>query len=195
MGTAEPQPTTPPPRRSSAWMWVSGVLLLGCIGLLVWALTLQSDLDSTQEQVAALQAQVDENEQQGSTLTSALKAGYDALVQQLGATKEDVDAAERRIAQAEQTVQQARTDAQAAAERAADTAAGAAERAQARVDVAQAEANEAGAKATIAADCAKTYLTTLGTLFSGDDLRAQVTAVRSQLQGVAADCKTALAGS
>lgn len=196
MATTEPEPTqTPGASKRSAWVWVSGLLLLACVGLLVWALTLQSDRDSAQEEVAALQAQVTQNEQQGDTLTTALKAGYDTLMQQLGAAQADVATAEQRITEAEQKVQQAQTDAQAAAARAADTASGAAERAQARVDEAQARAQEAGAKTSMAADCAKTYLSTLGSLFSGDDIRTQVTKVRGQLQGIAADCKTALAGS
>lgn len=192
MATTEPQPAqTPPASKRSAWAWVSGLLLLVCIGLLVWALTLQSDRDSAREQADALQAQVTANEQQADTAGTALKAGYDALMQQLGATQADVDAAQQRITEAEQTIQQAQTDAKAAADRVADSASGAAEQAQARVEQAQAQAQEAGAKASLAADCAKTYLSTLGSVFSG----TKVSEVRTQLQGVAANCKTALAGS
>ena len=176
-------------------MWVSLVLLLACAGLLIWALTLDSDLKNTQEDVRSLQAQVDESEQQGATVGAALQAGYTALMEQLGATQADVSATAENIDQANQTIAQAEQDAQAAAERAADKASSAVEQAQARVDEAQARGETAGAKATIAADCARAYLSALGSLFDGDSVRAQVAAVREQLQAISADCKATMAGS
>jgi Tfp pilus assembly protein PilN len=176
-------------------MWVSGLLLLACAGLLIWGLTLDSDLKGTQEDVAALQTKLDENEQQGATVSAALQAGYTALMQEIGATQADVDATAASIDQAKQTVAQAEQDAQAAAERATDKASSAVEQAQARVDEAQARGETAGAKATIAADCGRAYLSALGSLFDGDSVRTQVAAVRKQLQGISADCKAAMAGT
>jgi len=97
---------TPPPenRHRSPWMWVSGVLLLACAGLLIWGLSVNSDLDSTQKDVQALQAQLDENKQQGATVGAALQTGYEALMGQIGATQADVDAAAESIDQAKQTL-------------------------------------------------------------------------------------------
>ena len=188
---------TPPPenRHRSPWMWVSGVLLLACAGLLIWGLSVNSDLDSTQKDVQALQAQLDENKQQGATVGAALQTGYEALMGQIGATQADVDATAESIDQAKQKIAQAEQDAQAAAERAADNASSAVEQAQARVDEAQARGETAGAKATIAADCGRAYLSALGSLFDGDSVRTQVAAVRKQLQGISADCKAAMAGT
>jgi chromosome segregation ATPase len=176
-------------------MWVSVLLLLACGGLLIWALTLDSDLKSTQEDVQALQTQLDENEQQGATVGAALQTGYEALMAQIGATQADVTATAESIDQAKQTIAQAEQDAQAAAERAADNASSAVEQAQARVDEAQARGETAGAKATIAADCGRAYLSALGSLFDGDNVRAQIATVREQLQGISADCKAAMAGT
>ena len=176
-------------------MWVSALLLLACAGLLIWGLTLDSDLKGTQEDVQALQTQLDENEQQGATVGAALQAGYETLMGQLGATQEDVAATAASIDQAKQTIAQAEQDAQAAAERATDKASSAVEQAQARVDEAQARGETAGAKATIAADCGRAYLSALGSLFDGDSVRTQVAAVRKQLQGISADCKAAIAGT
>ena len=90
-------------RHRSPWMWVSALLLLACAGLLIWALTLDSDLESTQKDVQALQTQLDENEQQGATVGAALQAGYEALMGQIGATQADVDATAESIDQAKQT--------------------------------------------------------------------------------------------
>jgi len=176
-------------------MWISGALLLVCAGLLIWALTLNSDLEGTQKDVQALQTQLDENEQQGATVGAALQAGYEALMGQIGATQADVDATAESIDQAKQTIAQAEKDAQAAAARAADNASSAVEQAQARVDEAEARGETAGAKAKIAADCGRAYLSALGSLFAGDSVRAQVAAVREQLQGISADCKAAIAGT
>src|SRR5690242_19318605 len=40
-----PPPGEPPTKRRSRWIWVCGLLALACVGLLVWALSLNSDLD------------------------------------------------------------------------------------------------------------------------------------------------------
>lgn len=197
MSTTEPQPTaTPSPvRRRSPWIWVSAVLAIVCIGLLVWALSLDSDLQSTQDDVATLQAQVADAEQSGSTVTAALKAGFDTIAEEIGATQADVAATQQQIGTAKEKIAQAQEDAQAAATQATDNANAAADRVKARVDEAQARAEEAGAKTQIAIDCGKAYMAAFGTLFSGDSVTAQVSAVREQLQGISADCQGAFAGS
>jgi len=197
MSTTEPQPTTTPSpvRRHSPWIWVSAVLVLVCIGLLVWALTLDSDLQSTQDDVTALQAQVAQAEESGGTVTAALKTGFDTIAEQIGATQADVAATQEQIGAAKAKITQAQEDAQTAATQATDNANNAADRVKARVDEAQARAEEAGAKTQIAVDCGKAYMAALGTLFSGDSVTAQVSAVREQLQSISADCQGAFAGS
>src|SRR4051795_8967918 len=45
----EPPDAQAPAKHRSAWMWVSGLLAIVAVGLLVWALSAQSDLDSTQQ--------------------------------------------------------------------------------------------------------------------------------------------------
>jgi type VI protein secretion system component VasF len=44
-----------PPRKRTPWIWISAVLAIVAAGLLIWALTIQSDLDSTQEELASTQ--------------------------------------------------------------------------------------------------------------------------------------------
>jgi len=190
MSTTEPVPADAdaPRGRRSPWLWVSAVLALCCAGLLVWALTLRSDLDTSQQQVDSLQAQIDQQAQTGDVVQSSLQAAYDQIVKQLGTAKGDLNALTQDIEAAKQTIADADERARAAASDAAD-------RTQTRVDEAEAKAESAAAKTRVAADCAKAYLTAFGKLFEGNSIRAQVATVRQDLQNIAADCQTALGGA
>jgi hypothetical protein len=44
------------------------------------------------------------------------------------------------------------------------------------------------------ADCTKAYFSAFGTLFGGDDVKAQASKVRQQLESITGECKTALSG-
>lgn len=48
-----------PKRRRNRWIWVSVALGVAAVGLLIWALTLQSDLDSSKEQLTSSEQQLD----------------------------------------------------------------------------------------------------------------------------------------
>lgn len=176
-------------------MWISAALALVCVGLLVWALSINSDLDETEQQVADLQTQVEQAQDTGGSLQTALQGAYEQLTQAVGAAQANVDSTRQSIEQAKANVQQAQQDAQAAASQAADTAASAADQARARIDEAQANTEVAKGQAQIAADCGKAYLGALGALFEGDSVTSQLETVRTQLQGITADCRTALSGS
>jgi chromosome segregation ATPase len=80
------------------------VLALCCVGLLVWALSLRSDLDTTQQQVGSLQAQIDKQAQTGDVVQSSLQAAYDQIVKQLGTAKGDLNALTQDIDTAKQAV-------------------------------------------------------------------------------------------
>ena len=190
MSATQPTPADADARSGhrSPWLWVSVVLALCCVGLLIWALSLRSDLDTTQQQVDSLQAQIDRQAQTGDVVQSSLQAAYDQIVKQLGTAKGDLNALTQDIDTAKQAVADADERAQAAASEATD-------RAQSRIDEAQAKADSATAKTRVAADCAKAYLTAFGTLFEGDSIRAQIATVRQELQNIAADCQTALGGA
>jgi hypothetical protein len=60
---------------------------------------------------------------------------------------------------------------------------------------AKADTKAAESKATITADCAKAYVSAIGTLFEGDAVRAQATQVREQLKGITSQCQAALGGT
>jgi chromosome segregation ATPase len=186
MSTTQPQPPVAPQsqgsrKRHNPWIWISALLAVVAVGLGIWAYQSQSDLDNANDDVAQLQAQVDQSKETGSTVLATVKGAFQSLSAELGATQQD-------LADTKQQLQ----DAQASAEKAAQDAAAAVKGSK---EEAQARAQEAQAKATVAADCAKSYAGAFGALFEGDSVRAQAATVRQQLQDISATCKTALSGS
>jgi chromosome segregation ATPase len=197
-------PATPPPepkRRHSRWLWVSLALVVVSIGLLVWGLGKSSDLGDAQDQL-------DQQASNGSAVVSAAKGVYDDLTKELGATNEQLDAAEQDVADANAKAQQSQQQADAAEQQAdaakqqadkandqTEKAQAQAKEAQANADAARADADAAQSKAQVVTDCAKAYISAIGTLFEGEDVKAQATAVREQLKGITAECKAAFAGS
>jgi uncharacterized protein (DUF3084 family) len=182
-----------PKKHRNPWIWISAVLALGAAGLLIWALVLQGDLDSTQQDVEDLQTQVDQNEESGSAVVAAAKSLYDDLAQQIGATSEDLDATRQELDDAEQAAAKAEQDVAAAKDQAAQ-AGDEVDKAKAEADQAKAETEAASSKAAVAADCAKAYVGAFGALLEGESVRAQAPVVREQLNAISADCKSALSG-
>jgi cytoskeletal protein RodZ len=194
MATAAAADEHPEKRGRSPWMWVSIVLAVVAVGLLAWALTTKSDLDSANADKAALEQQNEQGKEAGSAAATAAKTAYDDVTQDLGATTQDLAATEQDLKDAEQAATKAQDDADTAKQQAADAKSDSA-KAQAAADEAQAELDAAESKARIAADCAKAYVTAIGGLFGGGDVKAAAGKVKQDLQGITADCKTALAGS
>jgi uncharacterized membrane-anchored protein YhcB (DUF1043 family) len=197
--TTDPTPASEPAgAKRSPWMWVSLALAVVALGLLVWGLRTKSDLDSAKadldkanQQVEQLQAGAGKAKGVAGVVMDTFKGAYNELAQQLGATTGDLAATEQELKSAVQTAAQA--DQQAAqAKQAADEANKAKDKANATADQLKAEADAAKARTTIAADCAKASVSAIGQLFEGDSVRAQVQSVKTALQGIAADCKTAL---
>ena len=187
MSTTEPNVApTPTPQRghTKAWIGIVLALVLVSVGLLVWALSLRSDLDSSEQEVADAQAQVAKAQDSGGTIRETLKGAYDALVADIGSTQSDIATIQQDIEQAKASVQQATENARTAAASASDDV-------KAQVDEAKANVDVAKGNAQIAADCGQAYLSALGSLFSGES----VDTVRQQLQSISADCKAAFSGA
>ena len=200
-------------KRRNWWVWISALLALVAAGLLVWALSVKSDQESTQDELASTKQQLEKSEQQQAQATptatptpadggsggavavagglAAAKAVYDDLTEQLGATQEDLAAAEQDLKEANAKAEQADKDA-AAAEKQAASADNETDKAKAEADQAKAEATAAESKAAVVADCAKAYFSAFGTLFEGDDVGAQAEQVREQLKGITSECQAAL---
>jgi chromosome segregation ATPase len=197
MSTREPHgsatPGQPVNRRRNPWIWVSAALGLIAIGLLVWGLNTKSDLDDAEKDIGQLQAQISQGKQTGSAAAASYKSAYNDLQQQLGTTQEDLGTTQKDLEEAEQSAAQAEEDAAAARQEAAQ-AGNQTDKANAEAKQAEAEAQAAESKATVTAECAKAYLSSLGALFEGDDPSAQASAVSEDLKSITDSCKRALAG-
>ena len=180
-----------PKKRRNPWIWVSVGLGLVAVGLLIWGLTTQSDLDNAQQDSAELQSQVDQGKETGSSVVAEVKAAYDDLTQQLGATSEDLTETEQDLEDAEQDAAKAEQGAAAAKQDAAE-AKNETDKATAEVDQAESEAQAADSKAAIAAECANAYVSALGALFEGESVSAQAKVVSQELESISGTCKTAL---
>ncbi len=215
MSTAGAEPT----RRRSRWLWVSVLLAVVAAGLLLWALTIKSDLDSTQQELETTQQELagskeeldktkqelDASQQQveqlqsggGKRAAAALAAGkvlYDEFSEQLDATHEDLAATQQDLEEAEKAAKEVEKEAEAAKQDAAN-AGDATEKAKAQTDQAKAEARAAESRSAVVADCAKAYISAFGALFEGDNASDQAPAVREQLSAITATCKDELAGT
>jgi hypothetical protein len=122
------------------------------------------------------------------------KGAFDDLAQELGATSEDLAAAEQDVKNAQATADQAQEDADAA-QKAAEEAKQRDREGKAEADKATADANAAESKAAIAGDCAKAYVFAVGSLFGGEDIKAQASKVSARLEGITSECQAALAGT
>jgi chromosome segregation ATPase len=177
MATTSPRdesaPAGPAPKKKrNHWVWISVVLGVAAIGLLIWALQTRSDLNAANDKNADA------------------KNVINGLATQLGATNEDLADTQDKLDDAKAAEEQAQKDADAARDK-AESADNAADKANAEADQAQAEADAVQSKASIAADCAKAYVSALGSLIGDGDQ----TAVKQQIQGITADCKAALEGT
>ena len=87
-------PTPPdevPKNKRNAWIWVSAGLGLVAVGLLIWALTLRSDVDSTKGELDSAKQELASTEEE---LATAQK--------ELGSTKQELDTAAQQLDDATQ---------------------------------------------------------------------------------------------
>ena len=182
-----------PKKGRSPWIWVSAGLAIVVVGLLIWGLNTQSDLDSANQKVTDLEAKVKQSGATGAAAGVTFKSAYDDVTQELGTTNKDLAATEQDLEDAKATAAQAEKDA-AKAQDAAASAKSETDKANAAADQAKAETQAAEAKNAIVADCANAYISEVGKLFEGDDPAAQAKSVKKDLDAIVTDCKAALAG-
>src|SRR3954453_2326938 len=199
-GQAAPAPEPPtadaappgeqPTKHHNVWLWASIALAIAVVGLLVWGLNKQSDLDAANDHAAQAEAKASQQQDNGSAIIAAMKSAYDDLKQQIGATNEDVQQTQDDLDQAQQDADQAQKDADQAKQD-ADQAKSETDKANAQAEKSKAEADAAKSKAAIVADCAQAYFSAIGKLLDGSG----VDQLKQDIQGVTADCKGALGGS
>jgi chromosome segregation ATPase len=217
-GAAAPGSEAPQKRRNR-WIWVSALLAIVAVGVTIWALTLRSDADNTQQdldkttqelastkqeldttkkQLASAQQDVQDLQSSQRRRTGvALVTGkvlYDEFAKQLGAAHDELAATQQDVEDADKAAMQAEQDAEAAKQDAAD-ASTETDKAEAEAKQAKAESQAAQSRAEAARGCAKAYIEAFGGLFEGDSASAQAEIVRKDLQSVTSDCKDALAAA
>lgn len=180
-GPARPTPDAPPGsgdatphKRPWGWIAVAGLLAAGVIGLGIYAMNLDSDLDDANAQIASQQEQIDQAENRGADVAAAAKSAYEGLTARLGAAQGD----------ASQAVEQASAQ--------LDQAEQAAEDAKGTADELQKQADAARAKADTAATCAQSFLSAFSGVFAGETLEAGVEATVAELQALQPQCAPAL---
>ena len=167
----------PPTPRKRPWGWIAitGLLVACVVGLGIYAVNLNSDVDDANAQIAAQQEQIDQAEESSAASVAAAQAAYDELTAQLGAAEQDASAAVEQAAEELNQAEQAAADAQGTAEEL------------------QAQADAAEAKAENAATCAQSFLSAFSGVFSGATLQEGVEATLAELQALQPQCETALA--
>lgn len=182
-----PPPATSEDKRPIVWMIVAGVAVLAAVGIGIWALQVNSDLDSTQADLAAQQQATQQAEAQVQAQTDAASAAASELEQISSdneiyvVSNEDVAAAETAVAEADAAVDAANANVADAQDQAA--------RARAELDQARAERDLARAERQQARICARGSLGAL-TRLTGSDPEA----ASSELQTVSTACAEAVAG-
>jgi hypothetical protein len=153
---------------------VAGLLAAAVVGLGIYAVNLNSDLDDANAKVASQQEQIDKGQDTGAGVAAAAKAAYDDLSTKLGAAQQD---ASQAVEQASGKLDQAE---QAAAE------------AKGTAEELQKEADAAKAKAEAAATCAQSFPSAFSGVFSGSTLSEGVQATVEELQALQPQCASAL---
>ena len=206
-------------KHRNPWIWISAVLAIVAIGVAIWALGVKSDSDrakddlaGTQQELASTQEQLETAQQEPAATptpepdddsrdgraaltigaVAAVKALIEDLEADLGATQQDLEATEQDLEEAAKQAEEAdqkAADAKKQAEQAGDET----DKAEAEADQAKAEAEAAESRAAIARDCARAYLTAIGGLFEGESPEDQAPEVRTQLEAVTAQCRSAFA--
>src|SRR5688500_11696152 len=110
----------------TVWIWSSAALAVVVIAAVVWGLSVRSDLDDANAQVAQLEAEnaaqdgsepEPEPEAEADPAIAALKAAYEELTAQLGTATEDLASATADLEQAQTASAQAEQAAAAAKEK------------------------------------------------------------------------------
>jgi chromosome segregation ATPase len=194
-------------------------LAIVAVGATIWALTLRSDLASTQQELDKTTQELASTKQERDAMKQQLgtahqdveelknsqrrrtgvalvggKVVYDEFAEQLGAAHDELAATQQDVEAANKAATQAEKSAAAAKEDAADAATDT-DKAQAEAKQAKAESKAAQSRADAARGCAKAYIEALGGLFEGDSASAQAETVREDAVMVTADCKDALAAA
>ncbi len=177
-----------PRHPATKWVVATVVLLVAVVGLGAWALSLRSDVDDKDAQIAAQQQQLEEQkgvadnvQDAAASLTADAQQAFDALGQQIDELEGAAAATQEETQAAIDKADQAAADANARADSAQD-----------EVEKADARADEAAAQAEAAGACARGYVSAIGGAFDAASLSEGVTQAMSEIESLNASCAETL---
>jgi chromosome segregation ATPase len=184
-----PQDSDEPPKHPARkWIIASVVLLVAVVGIGAYALSLRSDVEDKDAQIASQQQQLEEQQGVADDVRDAAASLGDDARQAFAQLGDQIDELQSQADATQQDTQQAIDDAEQAAEDAkarADSAQDDVEEANARADEAQAQAKAAGA-------CARGYLSAIGSAFDAASVSEGVSAAMSEIETLNASCLDSL---
>jgi chromosome segregation ATPase len=177
---------TPHPQRK--WIIATVVLLLAVVGLGFYVVSLRSDLDDKDAQIAAQQRELEAQQgvagqvqEAASGLADDTQEAFSALGDELERIQSEAAATQAETQEAIESAEQASADAQARAESAEDEVA----QAEARADQAEAQTEAAGA-------CARGYLSAIAGAFDAASVDEGVTQAQSDIAALNDSCSETL---
>jgi len=181
--TSEPA-TGKPGNPAKTWIIATVVLLVAVVGVGAWALSLRSDVDDKDAQIASQQQQLEEQqgvaaqvEEAASGFTEGAQQAFSDLGDQLDQVQTEAAATQEETQAAIEDAEQAAADAKARAESAEDEVA----EADARADEATAQAEAVGA-------CSRGYLSAIGSAFDAASISEGVDQAKSDIEALNASC-------
>ena len=181
--TSEPV-TEKPGNPATKWIIATVVLLLAVVGVGAWALSLRSDVDDKDAQIAAQQQELEEQQGVADDVQEAAGGLAEDAQQAFGDLGDELDQAQSEVEATQEETQQAIAD----AEQAAEDAAARADSAEDEVAEANARADEATAQAEAVGACARGYLSAIGGVFDAASISEGVTQAKSDFEALNSSC-------
>jgi chromosome segregation ATPase len=182
--TEEPQPQPQSRHPARKWVVASVVLLVAVAGLGAYALSLRSDVEDKDAQIAAQEQELEEQEGVAAQVRGAAEDLGDDARQALAELGDQIDDIESQANASQEETMKAIDD----AEKAAEDAQARAGEAQDDVEEANARADEAQAQAEAAGACARGYLSAFGNAFEAATSSGDVSAAKSELESLNQSC-------
>jgi chromosome segregation ATPase len=170
------------------WIVATVVLLVAVVGVGAYALSLRSDVEDKDAQIAAQEKQLAEQQGVADDVQDAAAGLADDAQQAFGQLGEQLDEIESDAAASQEAAQAAIGE----AEQAAADAKARADSAEDEVEEANARADEATAKADAAAACAGGYLSAIRGAFDAASVSEGVTQAMTDIEALNASCAETL---
>jgi chromosome segregation ATPase len=166
------------------WIVATVVLLVAVVGVGAWALSLRSDVDDKDAQIAAQEQELAEQQGVADQVEQAARGLGDDAQQALSDLGDQLDQVQSDAAATQEETQAAIED----AEQAAANAKARADSAEDEVAEADARADEATAQAEAVGACARGYLSAVGSAFDAASISEGVDQAKSDIETLNSSC-------